>query len=68
MTNTAPLTCKYWIVLYGENVEEPGYECGEPAEWACGDDLRYCHTHGQWLLRRIPLHAAEKLGLRLIKS
>lgn len=47
--------------------EEKGVQCGEAAEWIVGDELRFCHNHGQGLVRAIPLEIARDLNLRLLK-
>jgi hypothetical protein len=66
---STPLKCLFWISARDfEHLakEEQGHQCGEKAEWACGDELRYCHSHGQEIVRATPLEVARELKLRLI--
>jgi hypothetical protein len=64
-----PLKCHFWMNAKDfEHIapEEKGTQCGEKAEWAVGESLRYCHAHGQNLVRALPLQVARDLNLRLI--
>jgi hypothetical protein len=67
-----PLKCQFHIAatdvmhLSKEDDEARNRQCGEKAEWAIGDDLRFCHAHGQSLVRELPLQIARDLNLRLL--
>jgi len=66
---TTPLKCLFWINAKDfEHIapEEKGTQCGEKAEWAVGEELRFCHAHGQEMVRAIPLEIARDLKLRLL--
>jgi hypothetical protein len=69
---STPLKCQFHVaatdLLHLEKDEDAARnrQCGEKAEWAVGEELRMCHTHGQQLVRALPLEKARELGLRLL--